>query len=195
MPGADRVRHIGVDDGEDALRRLAEAEAELDCKPADGAVQLGDGVTLADYDGVAITGSALNVYDGGAHITRQVELVRAVLETDALLLIREYIDGALFDYTSFARFYDLFEKRDGAWRIFEWSCIYDKDRLDPVVPAWDASGVYAQVVLEGADTGFAFMKLRQAKRGRTIPETVVVCDTEAEHALRQRGQNWLAGKV
>ena len=37
--GADRVRHIGVDDGEDALRRLAEAEAELDCKPADGAVR------------------------------------------------------------------------------------------------------------------------------------------------------------
>ena len=118
---------------------------------------------------------------------------RAVLETDVLLLIREYIDGALFDYTSFARFYDLFEKRDGAWRIFDWSCIYDKDRLDPVVPSWDASDVYSQVVLEGNDTGFAFMKLRQAKRGRTIPETVVVRDTEAERKLRRRGQQWLAG--
>ena len=34
--GADRVRHVGVDDGENALRRLAEAEAELGRKPADG---------------------------------------------------------------------------------------------------------------------------------------------------------------
>jgi GMP synthase (glutamine-hydrolysing) len=58
--------------------------AALDCdivRPADGAVQFGDGVALADYDGVAITGSALNVYDGGAAITRQVELVRAVFES------------------------------------------------------------------------------------------------------------------
>jgi GMP synthase (glutamine-hydrolysing) len=58
--------------------------AAVDCdivRPADAPVELRDGVALADYDGVAITGSALNVYDGGAHITRQVELVRAVLES------------------------------------------------------------------------------------------------------------------
>ena len=36
-----------------------------------------------------------------------------MLETDVLILIREFIDGTLFDYTSYARFYDLFEKRDG----------------------------------------------------------------------------------
>jgi len=62
------------------LRQLAALECDI-VRPADGAVQLGDGVALGDYDGVAITGSALNVYDGGAHITRQVELVRAVLES------------------------------------------------------------------------------------------------------------------
>jgi GMP synthase (glutamine-hydrolysing) len=33
---------------------------------------------VGSYDGVAITGSALNVYDGGAHIDRQIELARAV---------------------------------------------------------------------------------------------------------------------
>ena len=109
---------------------------------------------------------------------------RAVLETDVMILIREYIDGSLFDYTSYARFYDLFEKRDGAWRIREWSCIYDKDRLDPVVPSWDASSAYAPVVLEGPGRGFAFMKLRQGKRGRTIPDTVVIRDSEAERKPR-----------
>src|SRR5882757_8723259 len=54
-------------------------------------------------------------------------------ETDVLILIREFIDATLFDYTSYARFYDLLEKRAGIWRIVEWNCIYDKDRLDPVV--------------------------------------------------------------
>ena len=118
---------------------------------------------------------------------------RAVLETDVMILIREFIGGSLFDYTSCARFHDLFEKRDGGWRICEWNCIYDKDRLDPVVPSWDASAAYAEVDLEGPDSGFAFMKLRQGKRGRTIPDCVVVRDSEAERRLRHRGKDWLAG--
>jgi hypothetical protein len=119
---------------------------------------------------------------------------RAVLETDVLVLIREYIEQDLFDYTSYARFYDLLEKRDGVWRILEWSCIYDKDRLDAVDPATDASALYAQAALEGADSGFAFMKLRQGKRGRTVPESVVIRDTEGEQKLRRRGDDWLAGR-
>jgi hypothetical protein len=118
---------------------------------------------------------------------------RAVLETDVQILIREYIDGSLFDYTSYARFLDLLEKRAGVWRIREWNCIYDKDRLDPVVPAWDASPVYAEVRLEGPRSGFAFMQLRQGKRGRSVPETVVIRDSEGEQALRRRGRDWLAG--
>src|SRR4051794_11552176 len=34
--------------------------------------------TLSDYDGVFITGSALNLYDGGPAVERQIALVRAV---------------------------------------------------------------------------------------------------------------------
>jgi GMP synthase (glutamine-hydrolysing) len=40
-------------------------------------VHFASGVGLASYDGVVITGSALNLYDGGAHIERQVQLARA----------------------------------------------------------------------------------------------------------------------
>jgi GMP synthase (glutamine-hydrolysing) len=52
---------------------------DLQCeivRPADGEVKLQRG--LRDYAGVIITGSALNIYDGGAHIERQIELARAV---------------------------------------------------------------------------------------------------------------------
>ena len=60
-----------------ALQQLAPVACDI-VRPADAAVQWPAGVALADYDGVAITGSALNIYDGGAHIERQLELMRAV---------------------------------------------------------------------------------------------------------------------
>jgi GMP synthase (glutamine-hydrolysing) len=63
--------------------RVLQRLAPLDCdivRPADGEVQWPAGVALGDYDGAAITGSALNIYDGGPHIERQIELARAVLE-------------------------------------------------------------------------------------------------------------------
>jgi GMP synthase (glutamine-hydrolysing) len=53
-------------------------EAVIDvCYPADAGDGLADG--LDGYDGVAITGSALHVYQGGPEVARQIELVRAVL--------------------------------------------------------------------------------------------------------------------
>lgn len=59
------------------LQQLAPVSCDI-VRPADGAVRLAGGVRLADYDGAVITGSALNVYDGGAHIERQIDLARAV---------------------------------------------------------------------------------------------------------------------
>jgi hypothetical protein len=123
----------------------------------------------------------------------EINGTRAVLETDVLILIREFIDATLFDYTSYARFYDLLEKRAGVWRIVEWNCIYDKDRLDPVAPSREWAPPGAHAVLEGPESGFAFMKLRQSKRGRTIPESIVIRDTDGERNLRRRGEIWLAG--
>jgi GMP synthase (glutamine-hydrolysing) len=44
---------------------------------ADGAT-LPAGVALENYHGVTMTGSALNIYNGGAPVVRQIELVKAV---------------------------------------------------------------------------------------------------------------------
>jgi GMP synthase (glutamine-hydrolysing) len=63
-----------------ALQLLAPVSCDI-VRPADAAVGLPAGVGLGDYDGVAITGSALNIYDGGEHIERQIELVRAVFDS------------------------------------------------------------------------------------------------------------------
>jgi len=54
-----------------------DAECEI-CFPADPDGALPDGAGLEAFDGVFITGSALNVYDGGPAIERQIALVRAI---------------------------------------------------------------------------------------------------------------------
>ncbi len=59
------------------LKSLADVSCDI-VRPADGEVRLAHPAGLDGYDGVAITGSALNVYDGGEPIERQIELARDV---------------------------------------------------------------------------------------------------------------------
>jgi GMP synthase (glutamine-hydrolysing) len=59
------------------LQQLAPLSCDI-VRPADGEVRFTAGVALADYDGAVITGSALNVYEGGAPVERQIALAHAV---------------------------------------------------------------------------------------------------------------------
>jgi GMP synthase (glutamine-hydrolysing) len=63
----------------DLLRELLPGAVVDICYPADPGTNLPIG-GLEGYDGVAITGSALNVYDGGPEVTGQIELAREVLK-------------------------------------------------------------------------------------------------------------------
>jgi len=78
---ARQVAAGGHDSGDGYVETLTGLMPGLRCdvvRPADGEVSLPPGVALADYDGAAMTGSALNVYDGGPHIERQIELAKAL---------------------------------------------------------------------------------------------------------------------
>jgi len=75
---------LGYDSGAGYARVLRRLMPDLVCdiiRPADAAPALPTGVSLASYDGVTITGSALNIYNGGGAIERQIEIARAVFET------------------------------------------------------------------------------------------------------------------
>ena len=119
---------------------------------------------------------------------------RATLETDAQVQVRELIDGYWFDYTSYMRFFDLMVKHEGAWKIWKASCIYDKDRLDPVVPSSVPLSFYEAVPVVGAESGFAYMRFRQGKRGRTVPAGIVLGGSTGEQSLREQATRWLSGK-
>jgi GMP synthase (glutamine-hydrolysing) len=73
---------VASDGYADLLRKLCPGARVDICFPADMGANLPDRGGLEGYDGVAITGSALNIYDLGPSIMRQVELARAVFETD-----------------------------------------------------------------------------------------------------------------
>ena len=79
----DRHRSMGgtvTGEGYAALLGRLAPEAVVDvCFPTDAGANLPDGHGLEGYDGIAITGSALNIYDGGPAIAPQIELVRAAL--------------------------------------------------------------------------------------------------------------------
>ncbi|MGP9818571.1 type 1 glutamine amidotransferase [Salinarimonas sp. NSM] len=74
-------RHFGTTYAEGYAALLtalvADAACEIAC-PADADAHLPDSGGLAGYDGVFLTGSALNLYDGGPAVARQLELMRAV---------------------------------------------------------------------------------------------------------------------
>lgn len=74
---------LGYDAGTGYARVLRQLSPGLVCDiiyPADANALPPACTSLASYDGVAITGSALNISQGGPPVTRQVDLARAVFE-------------------------------------------------------------------------------------------------------------------
>ena len=70
----------------DALR-FAQPEVACDVvRPTDGDTAPPGGAALAEYDGIAWTGSALNAYDGGPDIDSQIDLCKAALATGVPVL-------------------------------------------------------------------------------------------------------------
>jgi GMP synthase (glutamine-hydrolysing) len=65
----------------DLLRELVPGAIVDICYPGDPAGHLPVGEALEGYDGIAITGSALHVYNGGPEVMRQVDLVKTAIGT------------------------------------------------------------------------------------------------------------------
>jgi GMP synthase (glutamine-hydrolysing) len=78
---ARQIAALGYDSGTGYARVLRRIDPSLRVDivlAADAAPKFPAGVGLANYDGVTMTGSALNIYNGGAAVTRQIELAKAV---------------------------------------------------------------------------------------------------------------------
>jgi hypothetical protein len=116
---------------------------------------------------------------------------RAVAETNVAILVRQTIGEVEVDLTSYARFLDRLERRDGAWRIAERAACYEHDRLDPVQPSEKFSALMQGADAEKYPLAYRYMGFRVAAAGRSLAEPVHYDGRPETEALKARYANWL----
>ena len=133
-------------------------------------------------------GAMVNHSLSGCHI--DVVGNRAIAQTKMTITQRGAIDGIICDAACDGRFYDFFERRNGAWRIVLRQPIYERDRLDPVelgtMPTID------QDVLLAFPEGYRHLAYLQTKLGMIVKTDMPGLRGPEIDALYARGKAWLA---
>ena len=119
---------------------------------------------------------------------------RALLEIDTMVLGRNWFEGHLIDFTIYLRLYDRIERRQGQWRILRMDGIYDKDRLDPVIPGSLPPNYFEGLKLSGPESAVGIARWRSGKRGRPVSHEIALAGTDGERNLRAGAEAWLAGR-
>ena len=116
---------------------------------------------------------------------------RAFSRCHGTLFIRAAVEGHEFDFLSLFRFFDLLERRDGVWRISHRTSVYEKDRMDPVVPSRVAAGIVEDLDLSAFQPEVRFLSYFLCRAGYEVLPVPVVYSTE-EANLRRKCEAWLA---
>ncbi len=115
---------------------------------------------------------------------------RAVSEANVTLLLRA-IGRLEIDLTTYLRFYDLVEKREGQWRISKRTAIYEKDRIDCLRPSlllWIASFF---TNLKKYPKACRFTAFILEKGGYEMADNIVEDQSDALKHLYKEGDAWL----
>lgn len=119
---------------------------------------------------------------------------RALSECNVAILVRQAIEGIEVDLTSYARFVDRLEQRDGRWGIVERSTIYEQDRLDPVLPSPAFDALMQKSGAARFPTPYRYMGYRVEAAGRALAEPVHYDGRAETETLKSRYADWVAGK-
>jgi hypothetical protein len=117
---------------------------------------------------------------------------RAVSETDITLSARGGIGPLEIDLTTYGRFYDLLEKREGVWRILNRTAIYEKDRMDCVGPSllfWLAN---LFINLKKYPKACRYTAFALEKAGLEAAKNIVEDASEELKRLYKKGDDWLS---
>lgn len=99
--------------------------------------------------------------------------------------------GVEVDLTSEAQFLDFLEKKAGLWRISRRICIYQKDRMDSVLPSLRFWFMSLLMPTGKFDPAYKHLGMVLGRAGYEIQPGQVVDNTDACTKLYQQAQRWL----
>jgi len=118
---------------------------------------------------------------------------RAVSEANFILLARSSNGPLEIDLTTYARFYDLLEKREGSWRIFKRTAIYESDRMDPVQPSLMFWIVCMFTNFKKYPKACRFLGFALEKAGYELAQNIIEDNSKELDLLYKNGDDWLSG--
>ena len=116
---------------------------------------------------------------------------RAIAQTKMSIAQRAVLGAVEVDVTCVGRFYDFFEERDREWRIVLREPVYEKDRLDPVVPG--EIPPLDHTVLATLPSGCRHLLYCQRAAGMDVHTDVPGLRGAEVEDLYANGRRWLAG--
>ncbi len=162
---------------------------------ADGAISLSwfDGsyeAFVAASKRLATRGNTvLKHYVGTPRI--RVNTDRALSETNVTIMLRTRTPIGEVDTTSYARFFDYVEKRQGRWKILRRTAIYEKDRADPVERATLPEAFFQDLDQYPRELRFLASSLKRV--GAELSKATVLDKSQEMERLYREGDAWLSG--
>lgn len=127
---------------------------------------------------------------GGSAI--EVRGNRATAMTKFIILQRAMVEGVLCDVSTYARHFDLWEKRDGRWGLVFRETIADKDRIDPVDTS--VKLILDKELLDRFPQEYQHLAYLQTKIGYEVnPDVPRLSGGKSLEETYQRGEDWLEG--
>ena len=117
---------------------------------------------------------------------------RAIAQTKMTISQRAVVDGFDCDVLCTGRFYDFFERRDGAWKIALRQPIYEKDRIDTLDPA--ATLALDPDLLQQFPEGYRHLAYAQTRLGFRVKRDMPQLTGPEVTRLYADGAAWLAGQ-
>lgn len=116
---------------------------------------------------------------------------RATSETDVTIMARSKVGPVEVDVTSYARFFDRFEREDdGEWRIVSRTAIYEKDRIDPVAPSTLFSILYRFAGFDKYPAQYKHLGYGLERAGFPLAGNIIVAYSPEERAMKQDATQW-----
>ena len=120
--------------------------------------------------------------------------VRALGECYLTLHQRRKIDGYLFDFQTWSSVLDMFEQRDGEWRLLSRWMIYEKDRMDPHKQGEVPASFFDEMDLSPFPDALKYHCWRNARSSGQMPsDDIHIEGSERAKVTRAAARVWLDG--